>query len=245
MEESKESKEESTREADNFLIRRLFPGSVGHSFSSRMNEARHEPRSSVKRYVNGPVNVEDWKKGSRFSRSITRCVSTKATQVSYCRSTRIDESASGHCRLRSLTPLTTFYLKFNPKWRPSWQISGIYGITADFTSTMAIPRSSRLLLFKTFVLSFFQATCYRTMCDPHSSLICFTNDRKNWTPCNNSRRWNSPLCVYYRPSRENLMIVKVAACSYAAYSIKFTDEKDFELLTVSIVRAEWCSFARR
>lgn len=36
----------------------------------------------------------------------------------------------------SLTPLTTFYLKFNSKWGPSWQIFGIYSITNGFPSTM-------------------------------------------------------------------------------------------------------------
>lgn len=137
--------------------------------------------------------------------------STKATQVSYCRSTRIRECLRP-LSSRSLTPLTTFYLKFNPKWGPSWQISWIYGIAADFTSTMTtILRSSRLLISKIFCpsRSRFSVLYIRTMHAPRPSLIRFiaASQSENrftgsWTQYDNSHELNGVLYICNAALRE-------------------------------------------
>lgn len=118
------------REGDNFLIRTFLEELLIHRIlrSSlprfhELNEPSGDGTGSVG--LGGPgewattnPGTDEGKKGSRFLAFGSPAERTKATQVSHCRSTRIRECPRALSR-SSLTPLTTFYLKFNPKWGPS------------------------------------------------------------------------------------------------------------------------------
>lgn len=85
-----------------------------------MNEAPEYETSRIREWNLEPGGGgEEKKKDSRFS--LVRSPAARVAHKCPIVDRRGCESASAHCRRprrRSLTPLTTFYLKFDPKWGP-------------------------------------------------------------------------------------------------------------------------------